>query len=304
MGSKNLIVVAGPTAVGKTALAIRLAKHFKTEIISADSRQIYRELELGTAKPSKEELTQVKHHFVNSRSINEDYDAGKFGVEAREIIDILFKQNDVIVMCGGSGLYIKAVVEGFDDLPEVAAGTRESINEEYKQKGLDWLQKQVEESDPDYFEIVDKRNPQRLIRALEMIRTTGKPFSEFRKKENIVLPFNVIKIGLELDRDELYKRIDDRMDKMIGAGLLDEAKKFFTQRHLNSLQTVGYQEVFEYLDGKYDRDEAIRLMKRNTRHYAKRQFTWFKKDAAIRWFHPYDWDKILREIEEKIKNQN
>ena len=291
---KRLIVIIGPTAVGKTHLAIRIAQHYKTEIISADSRQIYRELNIGTAKPVTKELQEVKHHFINCRSIQDDYDAGQFGREARTVVDLLFQNHDQVVMCGGSGLYIKSLVEGFDDLPGVSPEIRAKIIAAYDEKGLAWLQEEVAMNDPDYFRVVDKRNPQRLMRALEIINSTGKKFSGFLRKEKITLPFEVVKIGLELDRKELYHRIDQRMDRMIEDGLFEEAERFFELRHLNSLQTVGYQEAFEFFGGVIDREEAIRLMKRNSRHYAKRQLTWFKKDKAIHWFHPDDMDGVLK----------
>jgi tRNA dimethylallyltransferase len=283
----------GPTAVGKTDLAIRLAEYYHTEIISADSRQIYRELEIGTAKPTTEELSRVRHHFVNTKSVTEEYDAGTFGREARDRISELFKTREAVVMCGGSGLYVKAVLEGFDDLPDVPAKVREDIVEEYRERGLEWLQQEIAANDPDYYEAVDRQNPQRLMRALEIIRTTGKPFTEFRKNEKTSLPFAVLKIGLERERKELYQRIDDRMEDMIEKGLFREAEKFFTLRHRHALQTVGYQEVFEFLEGVCNRDEAVRLMKRNSRRYAKRQLTWFRRDPEIQWFHPDDWNGIL-----------
>ena len=288
----------GPTAVGKTHLAIRVAQHYKTEIISADSRQIYKELEIGTAKPSTDELKLVNHHFVNSKSIQEEYDAGKFGREARMVIDRLFINHDQAVMCGGSGLYIKAVIEGFDKLPDVPDEIRTKIIEAYDKKGLTWLQEEVALHDPDYFEVVDKRNPQRLMRALEIINSTGKKFSGFLKTKKNELPFAVAKIGLELDREELYKRIDKRMDEMIGNGLFEEAQKFLEWRHLNSLQTVGYQEAFEFFEGKVDKEEAIRLMKRNSRRYAKRQLTWFKGDDEIHWVHPHDLNGVLKFLDD------
>ena len=288
----------GPTAVGKTHLAIRVAQHYKTEIISADSRQIYKELEIGTAKPSTDELKLVNHHFVNSKSIQEVYDAGKFGTEAREVVDRLFINHDQVVMCGGSGLYIKAVIEGFDKLPDVPDEIRTKIIEAYDKKGLTWLQEEVALHDPDYFEVVDKRNPQRLMRALEIINSTGKKFSGFLKKKKNELPFAVAKIGLELDREELYKRIDKRMDDMIENGLFEEAQKFLEWRHLNSLQTVGYQEAFEFFEGKVDKEEAIRLMKRNSRRYAKRQLTWFKGDDEIHWVHPHDLNGVLKFLDD------
>jgi tRNA dimethylallyltransferase len=283
---KKLIVLVGPTAVGKTAAAITLAEQWNTEIISADSRQIYREMEIGTAKPTAEELSRIRHHFVNFKSIEENYNAGQFGRDAMELINQLFEERDVLILCGGSGLYIKALLEGFDEMPEIHEDLRKEIIEKYTQKGLAWLKGEVEKIDPDYFALVDVRNPQRLMRALELNLSSGQPMHILRKKKKIELPFQVTKIGLELPREELYQRIDLRMDQMIERGLFEEATRFYPQRHLNALQTVGYQEIFGHLEKKYDREEAIRLLKRNSRHYAKRQMTWFKKDQEIRWMRP------------------
>ena len=283
-GAKKLIVVVGPTAVGKTAVAIQLALALKTEILSADSRQIYTELEIGTAKPSASELQLVPHHFINTKSIKEEYDAGQFGRDALDLLSQLFKKADTAILCGGSGLYVKAVCEGFDDMPVVPPGIREQIIKEYQEKGLSWLQTKVGEVDPDYFAQVDVKNPQRLMRALELNYASGKSLNELRNRKKTDHPFSIVKIGLELERETLYSRIDQRMDAMIASGLFEEAKKFYPMRNLNALQTVGYQEIFGYLDGLYDREEAIRLLKRNSRHYAKRQMTWFKKDKEVNWF--------------------
>lgn len=293
MNSKKLIVIVGPTAVGKTEIALRLAEYFRTEIISADSRQIYKELEIGTAKPTADELARIHHHFINTRSITEDYDAGEYGREALTCIHQLFETHNTLIMCGGSGLYVKAVLEGFDEMPEIPAGTREKIVEEYNSKGLLWLQKEVETADPDYFADVDSKNPQRLMRALELYRVASIPVKQLRKKTKLEHSFEVIKFGLEVSRDELYKRIDARMDRMIEMGLFEEAEKFYQHKELNALQTVGYREIFDCLDGKYDREEAIRLLKRNSRRYAKRQLTWFKKDQEIRWFEAHQVDQII-----------
>lgn len=292
-GDKRLIVIVGPTAVGKTALAIWVAQHFNTEIISADSRQIYHELEIGTAKPSREELSLVKHHFINSHTLKEDYDAGAYGRDALALIHSLFEKFDHLILCGGSGLYVRAVLEGFDEMPPIPEGVREQINKEYEVKGLAWLQDQVKEVDPDYFEVVDIQNPHRLIRALELYRAWQKPMYELHHQKKLEHPFQVVKIGLELEREELYNRIDARMDAMITAGLFEEAEKFYPFRNLNALQTVGYREVFGFMDGLYDKSEAIRLLKRNSRHYAKRQLTWFKKDTNTKWFRSDKYDEIL-----------
>ncbi|MBN8649827.1 MAG: tRNA (adenosine(37)-N6)-dimethylallyltransferase MiaA [Cytophagales bacterium] len=291
--TKKLIVIVGPTAVGKTALAIRLAQHFNTEIISADSRQIYRELDIGTAKPSMEELSLVKHHFINSHSIHDDYDAGAYGRDALALVHSLFEKFDYLILCGGSGLYVRAVLEGFDEMPPVPDGVREQINKEYEANGLSWLQAQVKQVDPHYFEVVDIQNPHRLIRALELYRAWQKPMHELRKQKKLEHPFQIVKIGLELEREELYTRIDIRMDAMIEQGLFAEAEKFYPLRNLNALQTVGYREIFGFMDGLYDKGEAIRLLKRNSRHYAKRQLTWFKKDANTNWFRPDRVDEII-----------
>ncbi len=293
MPSKTLIVVTGPTAVGKTEVALLLAEHFKTEIISADSRQIYKELEIGTAKPTSKELVRVKHHFINTHSIDQKYDAGAYGRDALMLIHTLFKKHDILILCGGSGLYVKAVLEGFNDMPEIPLGMRAQIIAEYESKGLAWLQQEVREIDPDYFAQVDINNPHRLIRALELFRATGQKASLLRTKEKRKHDFKIVKIGLEMDRDQLNARIDARMDAMIEKGLFEEAEKFFPLRHLNALQTVGYREIFVYLEGNYDKENAIRLLKRNSRRYAKRQLTWFKRDIEIHWFKPDQVGEII-----------
>lgn len=281
----KLISIVGATAIGKTAVGIQLAKELNTEIISADSRQFYREMEIGTAKPTAEELHLIIHHFINSHSIEEDYSAGAFERDVLSKLGNLFKTNDKVLMVGGSGLYAKAVWEGFDEIPEVEDSIREDLNTQLKGDGLDSLLKELQDKDPVYFDQVDRQNHQRVIRALEVIRSTGKTFMEFRKKKPTVKrPFENVKIGLEMDRKKLNERIDLRMDHMIEEGLFDEAERLYPQRHLNALQTVGYKEIFDYIDGKYDREEAVRLLKRNSRRYAKKQMTWFKADPEIKWF--------------------
>lgn len=293
MQAKKLIVLVGPTAVGKTEVSLRLAEHFKTEIISADSRQIYKELEIGTAKPTPDELSRVTHHFINTHTLEQAYDAGAYGREALALIHTLFKKHTALILCGGSGLYIKAVLEGFDEMPEIPIGIRDQIVAEYELKGLSWLQQTVKEIDPDYFEQVDINNPQRLVRALELFKASGQRVSQLRVKEKRSHDFQIIKIGLELDRDKLYTRIDTRMDAMIEKGLFNEAEHFFPNRNLNALQTVGYREIFDYIEGKFDKEEAIRLLKRNTRRYAKRQLTWFKKDSDVMWVQADQVDQII-----------
>jgi len=282
----SLIVIVGPTAVGKTAIAIELAKQFGAEIISADSRQIFKEMTIGTAKPSDDELNAIPHHFINSHSISETYDAAQYGRDALALINNLFRKHKILILCGGSGLYIKALLEGFDDIPEVPESIREELNLNFEKEGLVWLQNKMQELDPDHFSIIDQQNPHRLIRALEVRMSTGQSISSFQKKAKLDHDFNVIKIGLEVKRDELYHRIDSRMDKMIDAGLFDEAKSLYSYKDHQALQTVGYQEIFDFMNRHYDRDEAIRLLKRNSRRYAKRQLTWFKRDEEIKWFAP------------------
>jgi tRNA dimethylallyltransferase len=299
---KKLIVVVGPTAVGKTAVAIGLARHFKTPIVSADSRQIYKELCIGTAKPSAAELQMVPHHFIDSHSIHDSYDAARYGEEALHLIYSLFEKHDYVVVCGGSGLYIKALLEGFDDIPQIPGDVREGLMEEYEKHGLTQLQQKMKELDPEHFMRIDKQNPVRLMRALEVRIATGKSIATFQAKAKRELPFQVIKIGLELDRPMLYKRIDDRMEAMIAAGLFEEASALYACRHLNALQTVGYQEIFEYIDGKYDREETVRLLKQNTRRYAKRQLTWFKRDAEINWFRHDQLNDIITAISDSKFN--
>lgn len=274
----------GPTAVGKTAAAIAVAQRLGSEIISADSRQVYRELNIGTAKPSAEELTKNPHHFIGNKSIHEPYDAGQYGRDALACIHQLFEKYASLVMVGGSGLYIKAALEGFDDMPAVPLGLRTKINEEYQAQGLAWLQQEVAQADPDYYSVVDRQNPHRLMRALEILRSAGQPIHSFRARKKITHPFEVIKIGLNVPREELYRRIDLRMDKMIEAGLFEEARLFYPLKNLNALQTVGYREIFDFFDRRYGYEEAVRLLKRNSRRYAKRQLTWFQRDPEITWF--------------------
>lgn len=292
---RKLIVLVGPTAAGKTSVAIQLANALGIEIISADSRQVFAELNIGTSKPSTAECVAATHHLVGSRSITEPYDAGTFGREALPLIGRLFERYNQVILCGGSGLYIKAVCEGFDDMPLVPGSIRLQLLEEYKARGIGWLQQQLSEADPDYFAQVDLDNPHRLMRALELIRATGEPYSALRKKVRINHPFSIIKIGLEMDRQELYNRINQRVDDMMQAGLLEEVKGLYAQRYLPALQTVGYQELFRYLDGEFELEQAVRLIKRNTRRYAKRQLTWFKKEDIL-WFHPSQIKQMIEVI--------
>lgn len=283
---KTVIIIAGATAVGKTSVAIQLAKHFQTEIISADSRQCFKELNIGVARPSEKELSEVPHHFIASHSIHEKLDAVVFENYALKKLDELFQQRDVVIMVGGTGLYIKAFCEGMDAMPEVPEEIREKIIKNYEANGIDWLQQQVKEKDPVYYAIGEIKNPQRMMRALEIKEATGRSILELRSGDKAKRDFNIIKIGLELPKEELRRNIHARVDKMIEAGLVEEVKSVEAFKDLNALQTVGYTEIFEYLDGNSSLEKAIERIKANTRQYAKRQMTWFKKDKEIRWFHP------------------
>jgi tRNA dimethylallyltransferase len=297
---KFLLLVIGPTAVGKTDLCLKLAKKFKTEIVSCDSRQFYREMNLGTAKPSSEELQQVKHHLINSLSIEQDYDVRMFEKDALQILDGIFQKSNVAIMTGGSGLFADAITDGLDEIPDVDPDIRKEIIFEFEEKGLVWLQSELAKADPEYCDQVDRQNPQRLMRALEVYRGTGLKFSSFRVKKKSTRPFEILKIGLDRPRQELYYRINLRMDQMIEAGLFDEAETLFGKRNLNALQTVGYTEIFGFMEGKYDRGEAVRLLKRNSRRYAKRQMTWFRRDEKICWFHPDQGREIITWIETQM----
>lgn len=281
--NNTLIVVAGPTAVGKTAAAIRLAQHYNTAIISADSRQFFKEMSIGTAKPDANELATAKHYFVDSHSITEDFSVGDFEREALQLLDELFKTHDVVILAGGSGLYINAVCHGFDDLPKPAEGVRERLNDELENNGIEFLQEKLKAADPEYYAQVDLNNPRRLVRALEVFETTGKPFSSYRVSAQNQRPFNIIKIALNMPREQLYERINRRVDIMIKQGLIEEVRSLLPFRHLNALNTVGYSEIFDYLDGKTDRDTAVSLIKQNTRRFAKRQLTWFGRDKEMTW---------------------
>lgn len=300
MNNKWLIVLVGPTAVGKTEVALQLARRFNTEIISADSRQFYREMNLGTAKPTAEELLEVPHHLVDHLSIHTNYTVKDFEVDALEKIGDIHRKNDVALLSGGSGLYVQALCKGLDDMPEVPAAVRNAVMEDLKNFGLPHLLKKLEALDPHYFSVVDKANPQRIVRAIEVSLYTKKPYSSFRTKKVVKRPFKVIMVGLLREREELYARIDSRMDEMIRKGLFDEASSLFPFRNLNALQTVGYTEIFNYLDQMYDYEEAVRLLKRNSRRYAKRQITWFRKDETVRWFHPDNQEEIAIYIKENI----
>lgn len=299
--NKYLIVIVGPTAVGKTALSIEIAKRYHTSILSADSRQIFKELSIGTAKASLEEQDGVPHYFVDSLSIEEPFNAGMFEREGLALLETLFQKDDVVVLCGGTGLYVKALLEGMDELPETDLDLRAALNAEFEQRGLEAMQEELKSIDPVTYNQIDLQNPLRVFRAIEVYRQTGNVLSEYKTGEKKVRPFNVIKIGLTMERAELYARIDKRMDLMLAAGLEEEAKKYIAHRNVNALQTVGYSEIYGCIDGLYDREEMIRLLKRNSRRYAKRQLTWFTRDEEITWFHPREAGEIEAFIEARLK---
>lgn len=296
--NKYLIVVLGPTAVGKTDLCMHIAQHFQTEIISADSRQYYQGMRIGTAQPTIAQRQKVKHHFIDCFPIDTFYSAGKFGKEALDLISKLFNNYQYLLITGGSGLYIQAVCEGLDAMPEVPLELRTYLNNRYQQEGLAVLTEELAIRDPDYYKIVDLNNPQRVIRALEVCLATGKPYSQLRlqKKEDHERSFKMIKIGLNLNRALLYQRIDQRVDQMMEQGLLEEVTTLYPHRNYNALQTVGYQELFGYLEKRYTLDEAVNLIKRNTRRYAKRQLTWFTRQSDIKWFSPNELEAIISYI--------
>lgn len=297
MKDKYLITVVGPTAIGKTAMAIKLARHFNTEIISSDSRQFYKEMSIGTAVPSEEELTSAPHHFIQHKSIFDAYSVGKFERDAIKKLKELFKKHNVTIMVGGSGLYVNAVIEGLDDFPTVDESVREKLNLEIKEQGIGSLQKKLKECDPEHYKKMDIENPQRLIRALEICIATGKPYSSFLKKKEITRDFKSIKIGMTANREVIYERINRRVDTMISEGLIEEARSLYEFRDLNALQTVGYRELFNYFSNDGDLDFAISEIKKNTRRFAKRQLTWFKKDENILWF---DYTTSLQQVLDRL----
>ena len=291
-----LIVISGPTAVGKTDTGVELAKVFNTEIISADSRQFYKELRIGTAAPTQDEMQGIKHHFIGNLSIHDYYNVSKFENEVLESLKQLFKKNKYAILLGGSGLYINAVCEGIDDLPDADVNVREKLNFEFNRNGIEYLRDKLKQLDPEFFAIVDKSNHKRLMRAIEVCITTGKTYSSLRLNEVKQRDFDIIKIGLNRDRQELFDRINNRVDIMIKNGLEGEARNLFPFRELNALKTVGYKELFEHFENKISLEQAITNIKTNTRRYAKRQLTWFKNDDLIKWFHPDETEKIVQII--------
>ena len=293
---KYLITVIGPTAIGKTALAIEVAKHFKCEILSADSRQFFKEMAIGTAVPSQEELAAAKHHFIQNISIFDDYTVGDFERDAIAKLEELFKTNNFAVLVGGSGLYIDAVLKGFDDFPDVDPSVRQNLVASYEQDGIEYLQKELEKLDPVHYEKVAKENPQRLMRALEVCIGSGRPYSSFLNIKKNSRNFTPIVIGLEAQRDLMYERINKRVDIMIDNGLVEEAQALYPHKELNALQTVGYRELFSYFGGEISKDFAIEEIKKNTRRFAKRQLTWFRRDEEIKWFEPAQTTEIIAYI--------
>lgn len=293
---KTLIIIAGPTAVGKTDLCVKIAKILDTEVVSADSRQFYRELTIGTAKPTIEEMGGVKHHFVDSHSIQDYYSVGDFERDCLAVLEKIFKEKDIAILTGGSGMFIKMITDGIDEIPEVDLDLRQKLAKRLENEGLKFLANELKQLDPAYYEQVDIQNTQRVLRALEVCIATGNPFSSFRKNQKVERSFEMIKIALERPREELYARIDKRMDIMLSNGLEAEAKSVMNFREHYALKTVGYREIYDHLDGNYDRNEMVRLLKRNSRRYAKRQMTWFKNQDEFHWFDAKDEEEILRFI--------
>ncbi|MDQ1142105.1 tRNA (adenosine(37)-N6)-dimethylallyltransferase MiaA [Pedobacter agri] len=298
--TKTLIAIVGPTAIGKTALAIQLAQHFNTEILSADSRQFFKEMEIGTAKPSTEELAAATHHFINSHSVTQLFSTGDFEVEALEKLEQIFENNNLAILVGGSGLYVNALLNGLDEMPEIDLAIREKLNKQLEIDGLSTIQQDLARLDPEYFAKVDQQNPQRMIRGLEVILSTGKKLSSMLSATKKVRPFKVIKIGLNTDRTVLYDRINKRVDQMISDGLVDEVQSLEKFKELNALKTVGYSEIFDYLDDLTSLEEAISAIKQNTRRFAKRQLTWFRRDEEITWFEPNDNKSVINFIQHQL----
>lgn len=298
---KTLISIVGPTAIGKTALAIQVAQHFDTEIISADSRQFFKEMAIGTAKPDAEELAAAKHHFIDSHSITQLFSTGDFEVEGLKKLEEIFEKHDTAIMVGGSGLYINALLNGLDEMPDIDLSIREKLNKQFEAEGLAAIQSQLAALDPEYFAKVDQQNPQRMIRGLEVFLSTGQKLSSMLSATKKERPFNIIKIGLNTDRAVLYNRINKRVDKMITDGLVEEVRSLTPFKQYNALNTVGYSEIFDYFDGKLSLDEAIAAIKQNTRRFAKRQLTWFRRDEEINWFEPEEKVHIIDLINKRLK---
>ncbi|MBQ2673523.1 MAG: tRNA (adenosine(37)-N6)-dimethylallyltransferase MiaA [Prevotella sp.] len=292
----TLIVITGPTAVGKTQLTLELAKHYGIPVINADSRQIYKELKIGTASPTEEQLKQVRHYFVGSKSINEYYNASMYEQEVMQLLESLFTTSPVQMLSGGSMMYIDAVCNGIDDIPTIREDIRTEMKRRYQEEGLEALCEDLKKLDPEHYETVDRQNYRRVIHALEICYQTGKTYTSFRKQTKKERPFKIVKIGLNRNREELYKRINQRVDDMMAQGLLDEARAMTPYREVNALNTVGYKELFDYMDERWSLEEAVERIKGNTRRYARKQLTWYKRDENIRWFHPDQQQEILNYI--------
>ena len=291
--AKTLVVIIGPTAVGKTQLCLDIARHFDIPIINADSRQIYKELSIGTAKPSAEDLQQVRHYFVGTLSLQEYYSASLFESQVISLLGMLFQRSNYALMAGGSMMYIDAVCDGIDDIPTIDEVTRATMKRRLAEEGLQKLCEELQRLDPEYYEIVDRQNPKRVVHALEICTMTGRTYTSFRKRDKKERPFHIVKIGLNREREELYRRINARVDAMMRQGLLQEAERVYPLRDLNALNTVGYKELFDYFNGRWPLDEAVERIKGNTRRYARKQLTWYKKDPHIRWFHPDQRQEII-----------
>ena len=294
--TKRILVIVGPTAIGKTRLSIELAKTLNTEIISCDSRQFYKELLIGATPPNPKELSEVKHHFIQHLSVENDFNAGQFEIDAISKIKELHKTKDTIIIVGGSGLYIDAICKGFDKIPKINTELRIQLNQEFTEKGLVWVQDTIQEVDPEFYANCDKKNPQRLLRALEVYKTTGEKFSSYKTQNPKKRPFEIIKIGLDIDRELLYKRINTRVDRMLENGLLEEVQALLPFQEKNALQTVGYKEIFTFYNNECTLGQAVINIKKNTRRFAKRQLTWFRKDKDVKWFDPYQFDEINKFI--------
>ncbi|MCD7901864.1 MAG: tRNA (adenosine(37)-N6)-dimethylallyltransferase MiaA [Bacteroides sp.] len=299
--TNNLVVLIGPTGVGKTDLSLRLAEEFHTHIISADSRQLYGYLKIGTAAPTAEQLNRVPHHLVGTLQLTDYYSAAQYEAEVIQLLDSLFQKKDTVILTGGSMMYIDAVCKGIDDIPTVDMETRELLLQRYENEGLDRLCAELKLLDPEYYSIVDLKNHKRVIHALEICYMTGKTYTSFRTQKKKERPFHILKIGLTREREELYNRINQRVDSMIKDGLLEEAKAVYPYRHLNSLNTVGYKELFKYFDGEWELSFAIEKMKQNSRIYSRKQMTWFKRDSDIKWFHPTQEKEIFAYLRKMIK---
>lgn len=297
MSERQLVLIVGPTAVGKTNIAVQLAKYYKCEIVSCDSRQFYRELSIGTAKPTLEEMQGVPHHFIDSHSISLDYSAGDYERDAIRLLEKLFNSNQKVIMTGGSGFFVKAITHGLDELPTVDQNIRTELMQRFEAEGIEKLVAELQTVDPEYAQKVDIQNTQRVVRALEVFKQTGVPFSDFHKNTVVKRDFEIIKIGLERPREELYERVNQRVESMMTAGLIAEVEHVVSFRDHNALKTVGYKEVIQYLDGAIDRKTMTELIKRNTRRYAKRQLTWFKNQDKFAWFNPEQIDELIKFID-------